>query len=115
VRFIRSLTLALAIAGLAPAMLAVGARAQEPLFSITIKDHRFEPAELVIPADTKVKLVVKNADPTPEEFDSTDLRREKVIPGGQEGVIFIGPLKPGTYGFMGEFNPKTAQGRIVAK
>jgi hypothetical protein len=26
----------------------------------------------------------------------------------------IGPLKPGTYTFMGEFHPQTAQGRANA-
>jgi hypothetical protein len=97
-------------------LLAAGpARAEDPVFRLTIKNHRFEPAELTIPADTKVRLVIGNTDSTPEEFDSKDLRREKVIPGGQEGTIFIGPLKAGTYSFMGEFNPSTAQGRIVAK
>ncbi|MBI1777032.1 MAG: cupredoxin domain-containing protein [Proteobacteria bacterium] len=93
----------------------VAASADEPVFMLTIKNHQFEPTEIIIPADTKVKLLVKNADATPEEFDSKDLRREKVIPAGQEGTIFIGPLKAGTYNFIGEFNPATAKGRVVVK
>ena len=109
------LTAPLVAAVLALALAPGVALAQEPSFLITIKDHKFDPAEIVIPVNTKVKLVVKNADATPEEFDSKDLHREKVIPAGQEGVIFIGPLKAGTYKFIGEFNPKTAQGRIVVK
>jgi plastocyanin len=96
--------------------LAAGAaRADDPVFQLSIKDHKFEPAEIAIPADTKVKLVVKNEDATPEEFDSKDLRREKVIPAGQEGTIFVGPLKPGTYNFIGEFHAATAKGRVVVK
>ncbi|MGD8926465.1 MAG: cupredoxin domain-containing protein, partial [Thioalkalispiraceae bacterium] len=75
----------------------------------------FVPAEITIPADTKVKLVVKNQDPTPEEFESHSMHREKVIPGGRQAIIFIGPLKPGTYEFFGEFNPKTAKGRVIVK
>jgi hypothetical protein len=82
---------------------------------VTIKDHKFVPAEITIPADTKVKLVVKNQDPTPEEFESHSMHREKVIPGGRQAIIFIGPLKPGTYEFFGEFNPKTAKGRVIVK
>jgi hypothetical protein len=94
---------------------AVSVRAEDLTFTLTIKDHMFDPAEIAIPADAKVKLLVKNADPTPEEFDSSKLHREKVIPGGQEGTISIGPLKPGRYEFMGEYHSKTARGAIVAK
>ncbi len=84
-------------------------------FTLTIKDHKFEPAELTVPAGQKVKIKVVNADPTPEEFESHELNREKVIPGGATATIFVGPLKAGTYPFFGEFNPKTAQGRLIAK
>ena len=66
----------------------------------------------MIPADTKVRLIVINRDPTPEEFESYELNREKVIMGGAQAVIFLGPLPPGTYPFFGEFNPKTAQGSV---
>jgi len=63
----------------------------------------------------KVKLIVENKDSTPEEFESKQLNREKVIPGKTTATIFIGPLKPGEYKFVGEFNEKTAKGVIVAK
>lgn len=89
--------------------------AEVPMFEIIIKDHLFYPDELVIPANTKVKLLVKNQDATPEEFESYELNREKVIPGNTQAIIFIGPLKPGVYPFFGEFFPKTAQGRIIVK
>ena len=89
--------------------------AEDPSFPITIKDHRFEPAELQVPAGVKVKLIIRNADPTPEEFESRTLHREKVIPGGGEATVFVGPLSAGTYDFFGDFNPKTAQGRLIAK
>ena len=89
--------------------------AQEPTYTLIIKDHRFEPAEIEIPAGQKIALIVKNDDPTPEEFESTELRREKVVPGGQQVTVYIGPLKPGRYEFFGDFNPKTARGHIIAK
>ncbi len=68
----------------------------------------------MIPAGKKVKLVVVNQDSTPEEFESNPLKREKVIPGNSEVILFVGPLKPGRYEYFGEFNPKTAKGIIIA-
>jgi len=94
---------------------AASAYAQDPSFSLAIKDHRFEPAELQVPAGKKFKLVVKNLDPTAEEFESRDLKREKVIPGKSEATFTLGPLKPGTYKFVGEFHEKTAKGSLIAK
>jgi hypothetical protein len=86
-----------------------------PLVEIVIKDHLFFPNEVVIPANTKVKLLVKNQDPTAEEFESYELNREKVIAGNSQAIIFIGPLPKGDYPFFGEFYPKTAQGKVIVK
>lgn len=84
-------------------------------FEITIKDHLFYPAELIVPANTKIRLVIINQDPTPEEFESYELNREKVVMGGKKTVLFIGPLQPGVYPFFGEFNLSTAQGKVIAQ
>ena len=73
------------------------------------------PRSCKFPAGVKLQLLVKNLDGTPEEFESHTLHREKVVPGGGEITVFIGPLDPGTYDFFGDFNPATAQGRIIAK
>jgi hypothetical protein len=100
------------------ALLATGpsrARAEDPSFPLTIRGHRFEPTELQVPAGVKLRLVVRNADATVEEFESYSLHREKIVPGGGEITVLIGPLTPGTYDFFGDFNPQTAQGRIIAK
>ncbi len=94
------------------ALHCASAAAEVPEFTIEIRDHLFYPSELVIPADTKVKVIVVNHDPTPEEFESYELNREKVIMGGARANIFLGPLPPGVYPFFGEFNPKTAQGSV---
>lgn len=96
----------------APISMAV---AEEPSFDLTIRNHRFEPETLTVPAGTRIKLVVHNADPTPEEFESYELNREKVIPGNSKATIYIGPLDPGTYPFFGEFHQSTAKGKVVAK
>ena len=86
-----------------------------PVFEIEIKNHLFYPAEIEIPAGTKIKLRIKNLDSTPEEFESYEFNREKVISGHSKATIFIGPLAPGRYPFFGEFYPKTAQGFLVVK
>ena len=89
--------------------------ADTPEFQIVIKDHRFTPADLEVPAGTKIRLVVVNQDPTPEEFESYDFDREKIVPGNGRIVVFVGPLKPGKYEYFGEFNMATARGRLIAK
>jgi hypothetical protein len=93
----------------------VPAQAGKPVFEIEIRDHLFWPSEVVVPANTKVKLLVYNRDPTSEEFESYEMNREKVIMGNRKAVIFIGPLLPGEYPFFGEFNPDTAQGKVIAE
>ncbi len=106
-----NLCLTLAIA--ACALMPVPSVAADQEYLLTIRNHRFEPTELKVPAGQRVKLIVHNQDKTPEEFESHTLNREKVIPGGAKATIFIGPLKPGRYAFVGEFNEATAQGAIV--
>lgn len=86
-----------------------------PEFTLVIKDHQFVPAELTIPVGVKVKLIVDNQDATPEEFESHELNREKVIPGNSQAKIFVGPLEPGVYPFFGEFHETTAQGKLIVK
>ena len=108
------LRFALLSLALVPAM-TIGATAQEPAYTLVIKDHQFQPTEIEIPAGQKIALLVKNNDTTPEEFESTELRREKVVAGGDQITVYIGPLKPGKYEFFGDFNPTTARGHIIAK
>ena len=105
----------LVIASLAASMYCPSMFAATPVVEIEIRDHLFFPAEVVIPANTKVKLMISNLDPTPEEFDSYALNREKVINGNSKTAIFIGPLPVGEYPFFGEFNPQTALGTIIVE
>ncbi len=101
----------LAGSGLAPVVFP----ADRPEFQLEIHNHLFQPSEITVPANTRIRLLVTNSDPTPEEFESYELNREKVIMGSRAGVIFVGPLAPGEYPFFGEFHPKTAQGRLIAR
>ena len=100
---------------LASLMLSASAMAAEPDYVLVIKNHRFEPTEITIPAGKKIKLKIENKDATPEEFHSDDLKREKVILGNKSAVVLIGPLRPGRYKFMGEFHESTAKGVIVVE
>ncbi len=100
---------ALGIAVVASAVLA------DDDFALTIQDHKFQPAELHVPANRKLKLVITNRDASAEEFESHALNREKVVPPGKSVTIYIGPLAPGRYPFFGEFHQKTAQGVVIAE
>jgi hypothetical protein len=91
------------------------ALAADPEFTLVIKDHLFSPTEVKVPANTKVKLIVDNQDATAEEFESKELKREKVIPPKSKGTVMIGPLKAGRYQFFGEFHEKTARGVVIAE
>jgi hypothetical protein len=104
-------------AGLVAALILFcgAAQAADSDMLLIVKNHRFEPATLKVPAGQRVKLVVHNQDGTPEEFESHALNREKVIPAGAKATIFIGPLKPGRYDFFGEYNEATAKGVVIAE
>jgi len=108
---LRSILVSVAIAGLiAPAL------ADEPLtIAVALKDHRFTPSEIHVPQGKPVILKVTNEDSTPEEFDSTALKVEKVIVGGTYGTIHLPPLGPGRYPFMGEYHSDMAQGVVVSE
>jgi hypothetical protein len=95
--------------------LAAPVLASDPEIALQIQDHRFAPSELRVPAGVKIRLVVQNNDASPEEFDSHDLNREKVVLGNSKAVLFIGPLKPGRYSFIGEYNENTAKGVVIAE
>lgn len=97
-------------------MFAVAVAADEPpTIAVTIKDHHFTPAEIHVPQGKPVILKITNEDPSPEEFDSTALKIEKVIVGGTYGTIRLRPLGPGRYPFMGEYHADTAQGVVISE
>lgn len=96
----------LAVAG------AVHALDEIPLI---IENNRFVPDELKVKAGAPFVIVVTNKDKTPEEFESKELRIEKVVPPGTTLKINVRALKPGTYPFVGEYHQQTAKGRIVAE
>ena len=90
-------------------------RAETQVFQLVLENHVFTPAELTIPANEKVKIVIKNKDDTAEEFDSFDLNRERVIFAKRDATIFVGPLATGQYEFFGEYHPNSARGVVIVK
>lgn len=98
--------------------LAAGGQARaEDLMNIdvSIRDHRFSPAEIHVPAGKPVTLTIKNEDTSVEEFDSLALKVEKVIVGGRTATLRLRPLGAGRYPFMGEYHSDTAQGVVIAE
>ena len=91
-----------------------GAHAQNPTFSISIQNDRFVPSELDVPAGQKIELHVKNERASASEFESFELRREKIVPAGEQVIVYVGPLRPGTYDFFDDFNP-TTRGHLTAR
>lgn len=91
------------------------AHAAVPEFRLLIQDHKFQPTEIQVPAGQKFKLIVENQDSSPEEFESVELNREKVVIGNSSIDIYLGPLEPGKYKFFGDFHQDTAQGVVIAK
>lgn len=81
--------------------------------SLIIRNGKFEPAEIKAPANKKIELVIENKGPGAEEFESIELKREKIIPQGRTVKINLGVLKKGVYPFFGEFHIETAQGKLI--
>ena len=84
-------------------------------YEIIIKNHQFIPQNLDVPANKKIKLTVCNQDNEVEEFESFDLRREKIVPANDCVKINLGSLEPGEYKIFGDFHSSTAFGSIIVK
>ena len=94
---------------------ALPAAAEDTDVRLVIREHKFVPAEITVPARKKIKLVIENQDATAEEFESDELNREKIVPAKGKVTIFVGPLEPGRYPFFGDFHKETAKGALIAK
>jgi plastocyanin len=102
----------------APMLLALAGTAAAndlPEYTLVIKNHVYQPSELKVPAGTKFRLIVNNQDATPEEFESTDLNREKIVLANSSITVYVGPLRAGNYGYFGDFHQSTAQGRLIVE
>ena len=87
--------------------------ATPPEFKLLLRDHKFEPAALKVPANTQFKVLVTNQNAMPSEFESSDFNREKIVLPNSTITVFIGPLKPGSYKFFDDFHQATTGVLIV--
>jgi hypothetical protein len=101
------------ITGCAALLMAGSAYADD--YVLTLKDHKFTPQQLLVPAGQKIKITVRNMDKTPAEFESFDLNREKVVKGGEEITVLLGPLDTGVYEVFDDFHKDTTTGTIKAQ
>lgn len=109
---------ALAIVGTAILWAAAGAlpaRADDPVFDLKLADGRFDPPQLVVPADSAFQVRVTNGDKDAIEFESFELHRERVVQPGQTITVYIPALKAGSYAFFDDFHRDTPEGAIVSK
>lgn len=111
----RPLITLFAASGIGILAAAPGKASDEKAFILTLRDHRFTPQTLTVPADEAFALTLINTDATAEEFESTDFHVEKVIGGGKQMTFHVGPLAAGNYGFFGERHGDTAIGTIFAE
>ena len=103
--------LALALSAPMPATVAQDAAK----VNVTLKDHKFSPAEPTAPAGKPIAIEVVNLDSTPAEFESKALRVEKVVPGGGKITVQVRPLLPGRYRFFDDYHESTTEGFLVAQ
>jgi hypothetical protein len=82
-------------------------------YVVVLKNHNFNPPVITVTSGEKFKLIIDNQDATAEEFESHDLKREKIIKGNTKSVVFIGKLSAGEYKYFGEFNEDEAKGKII--
>ncbi|RBB96542.1 cupredoxin domain-containing protein, partial [Pseudomonas sp. MWU12-2115] len=101
-------TLRLIAAALVATLLTAPVLADEmPVYKLQMKDGQLIPARLVVPAGKRFKIEGMNIGKQPAEFESTPLRKEKVLGPGAESFLVLQPLSPGEYKFFDECHMKT--------
>lgn len=103
------------LGAIALSLAGAGVRADETPLKLTIKNHQFHPNPLIVPAAQRQLVLIDNQDESAEEFESDSLHREKLLPAKTVTRLFIGPLKPGTYEYFGDFHPELSKGQIRAQ
>jgi hypothetical protein len=90
------------------------ASAADPV-RLTLVNHRFQPDHVTVPAGERFRIELTNQDDTTDEFESYDMKFEKIVVSGGHIAVFAGPLHPGTYKFFDDYHPDTATGTITAE
>lgn len=109
-RILTALALTFPVCGAAQAK----ALEEVPIVVLTLKDHRFTPDVITVPAGRKIKFDVTNRDSTADDFDSDALHVDRDLKPHERATFVVGPLKPGRYAFKGELHAATALGEVIA-
>ena len=88
-------------------------RAADPV-ALTLKGHQFAPDHAEVPAGERFQIVVDNQDDTAGEFESSEMKVEKIVAAGAKITVRAGPLRPGSYSFFDDYHPDTARGTLTA-
>jgi hypothetical protein len=81
------------------------ARADAPTFTIEFHDGKISPLRIEVPAKQQFRLEFDNTGSTAAEFESHDLRKEKVLAPKSRSFLVFHPLDPGEYVFFDDFHP----------
>jgi hypothetical protein len=111
---LKSQVAALAMSAFAFAGIDMARAADLPTFKLEMNDGKLNPERIEVPAGQRIKIEVHNIGKGAAEFESLQLRKEKVLAPGADSFVVIAPLSPGEYKFFDDFH-QTAQGVIVAK
>lgn len=87
----------------------------DPVFVIKFADGSIDPPVVEVPPGRRFKLELHNNGVGPVEFESTELRREKVLGAGASSFIIIRRLDPGEYRFFDDFHPETPPATLIAR
>ncbi|MGY2265914.1 cupredoxin domain-containing protein [Pseudomonas sp. SDO5561_S422] len=103
------------VARLALLLLALPVAAQaDQLVTLVIQNHTFSPSTFEVPAGERFRIQLTSHDESVDEFESYDMKFEKIIVPGNTITVFAGPLHPGTYAFFDDYHPDQAKGTVTA-
>jgi plastocyanin len=106
---------ALLAAALAAAALGSVHAEELSVVKLVARDGVFQPATLEVPAGKRFKIEISNEGKGPMEFESRDLKLEKVLAAGAKSSVVINGLKPGVYVFFDDYHPDAPKGQVVVK
>jgi hypothetical protein len=84
-------------------------------FRIEFNDGKVVPLRLEVPANQTIEIELVNKGLGPAEFESKQLRKEKVLAPGATTTLVLRGLDPGDYDFFDDFHPDAPPAVLVAK
>jgi len=109
----RALPLSMLVLSIAP-LASPSVRADDP-YEITLKGKAFSPDQLKVHAGKTFFIKIKNENDAPAEFESKDLKTEKIVTGHSDILARVKALKPGTYVFFDDYHADETRGIITAE